>query len=205
MNSKGYAGDISALLYLAPFAISGLYAVYLWVLHGVSAFLPPSVYLTVTRDPIVFVAGTAAVFLGLILDESSVGPGDRQKKTEGLSSLLQSMAVASLVLALISALYANGFIGLSGAADDFIVGRFALVFPAMLVLMSYLITAKFGLGSLRNPSSLGMIALLLVLPTVFVVGRRSILLGMVASFVLVLAGVALLTMTRRKTADDKKD
>ena len=205
MSSKGYASDLSALLYIAPFAISGSYAVYLWVLHGVSAVLPASVYLTVTRDPIVFVTGTAAIFLGLILDESSVEPADRQKKIEGLSNLLQSMAVARLVLALISALYANGFVGLSGAADDFIVGRFALVFPAMLVLMSYLITAKFGLGSLRNPSSLGMIALLLVLPTIYVVGRRSILLGMVASLALVLAGMALLLMTRRKTADVERE
>ncbi len=192
------------MLYLAPFAISGLYAIYLWVNTGISAVLPSSVYLAVTRDPYVFLAGTVAVLVGLVIDESGVEGPARQGKVESLSSMLQAMAVASLVLSLVSALYANGFTGISGAANDFIVGRFSLVFPTMLVLLSYLITAKFGLNSLRNTKVLGVVAMLLVPVCIYGVGRSSVTLGVGGAFVLMIIGVVLLVMPWRK-ADTPKE
>ncbi|MBI3858770.1 MAG: hypothetical protein HY296_00805 [Thaumarchaeota archaeon] len=198
MSKRGYSGDLSALLYLAPFAVSGVYAIYLWAKAGVSLYLPQSVYLEVTRDPYVFVIGTVAVILGLIVDETSVGGPERKAKLESLGDNLQKMALASLVLALVSVWYANQFTHISSAANDLIVGRYALVFPAMMYLLSYLITAKLDLGPARNRKILGILAMLLVPVAVYELARRSAALGLGAAFLLVLVGLALFFMNSKK-------
>ena len=186
MSSRN-SDDISALLYLVPFVAPGAYAIYLWASAGISATLPSSVYLTVTRDPILFAVGTFALFLGLILDVRGASPADRRSKVASLSSMLQSMAVFSLVVLVISALYANGG-DVSGAADDILVGRFGLVFPALLVLLSYLETAEFGLTSLKTPKVMGVIAMLLVPAVLYEIGRRQIFVGLALGLVLFVAG-----------------
>ncbi len=40
MSGRGYSDDLTALLYLVPFAASGVYGLYLWVGAGLSALLP---------------------------------------------------------------------------------------------------------------------------------------------------------------------
>lgn len=191
MSRSGFADDASALLYLLPFVASGVYGLVLWVQSGVSAVLPSAVYLTVTRDPILFAVGTVSVLLGVILEVRSADPAGRQAKLNALSSTLQSIAAASLVLVLASAVYANGF-DLAGAATDFIVGRYGLVFPVMLVLFSYLVTAQFKLDSLRNPKVLAIVALLLVPVTIYELGKRQTVLGLAVSLVFLLVGLFLL-------------
>ncbi len=204
MSSKGFSQDASALLYLVPFAASGVYALYLWVLGGVSPILPATVYLTVTRDPILFVVGSLCVMLGVAIEVSSTDRAGRSAKLDTLGNTLQSIAAASLILALLSAWYANGFTDVAGAATDFIVGRFGLVFPAVMVLLSYLVTAQFKLASLRNPNVLGILAMLLVPASVYALGRRDILLGLSVAFVLVIVGLALFLMSNRKRAEPEK-
>ena len=188
MSRSGFADDASAILYLLPFVASGVYGLVLWVQSGVSAVLPSAVYLTVTRDPILFAVGTVSVLLGVILEVRSADQAGRQAKLNALSSTLQSIAAASLVLVLASAVYANGF-DLAGAATDFIVGRYGLVFPVMLVLFSYLVTAQFKLDSLRNPKVLAIVALLLVPVTIYELGKRQTVLGLAVSLVLLLVGL----------------
>jgi hypothetical protein len=203
--SRNVAGqDASALLYLVPFVASGVYGLVLWARAGLSATLPSTVYLTVTRDPILFALGSFAVMLGLVLDVRSTEPGARTNKVVSLSNTLQSMAIASLVLALISAFYANGF-DVAGAADDFIVGRYDLVFPAVLVLLSYLVSAQFKLESLKNPKTLGIIALLLVPVSIYEIGRRQTFLGLLVAFLLLLVGLAPYVMPGRKKPAQPKD
>jgi hypothetical protein len=199
--SRNVAGqDVSALLYLVPFAASGVYGVILWVQSGLSATLPSNVYLSVTRDPILFALGSIAVMLGLVLDVRSTEPGSRPTKVVSLANTLQSMAAASLVLALVSALYANGF-DVGAAAGDFIVGRYGLVFPATLVLLSYLVSAQFKLESLKNPKTIGIIALLLVPVSIYEIGKRQTFIGLLVAFLLLLIGVAPYLMpAKRKPA-----
>ncbi len=192
MNNRGAKDDASALLYLVPFVVSGVYALYLWIAGGITPVLPTAVYLTVTRDPIVFVLGSLSVMLGVTLELTSADPAERPAKLNSLGNTLQSIGAASLILALFFAWYANGFIDVSGAATDFIVGRFSLVFPAAMVLLSYLITARFNLASLRNPKPLGIIALLLVPASVYVLGKRSTTLGLGVALIFFVVGVVLL-------------
>jgi hypothetical protein len=198
MATRGYAEDISTLLFLVPFVASAIYGLVLWVQAGISPLLPTSVYLTVTRDPVLFIIGTLSVLLGVMIEVNSADPSARQARLSSLGNNLQSIAIASLVLVVISAVYANGFLDLSGAATDFIVGRYGLVFPAMLVLLSYLLTARFKVSSLMNRKVLGVIALLLVPASIYELGKRQPTLGLGGALLLLIVGVALFVIPERK-------
>jgi hypothetical protein len=198
MAARGRAEDISTLLYLVPFLASGVYGLVLWVQAGISAILPSSVYLTVTRDPILFIVGSLSIMLGLMIEVSSADPSARRDKLASLGNTLQSIAIASLILVLISAFYANGFLDVSGAATDFIIGRYGLVFPAMLVLLSYLLTARFKWASLMQRKVLGVIVLLLVPASIYELGKRQPTLGLGGALILLVVGIALFVLPERK-------
>jgi hypothetical protein len=205
MSRGTSADDISALLYLVPFLASGIYGIYLWTRSGFSAILPASVYLTVTREPIVFIGGSLAVMLGAVIELNSSDPQRRAAKVASLANTLQSIAVASLVLVVISSLYANGFLDVSGAATDLILGRYGLVFPAVLVLLSYLISAQFRVESLRNPKTLGVVSMLLVPVSVYELGKRQTAIGLLVALLLLAAGLALFILPGRRAAHPKQE
>lgn len=198
MATRGYAEDVSTLLFLVPFLASGIYGLVLWVQSGISVILPSSVYLTVTRDPVLFIIGSLSIMLGIMIEVNSADSSTRQAKLATLGNNLQSIAIASLILVVVSALYANGFLDLSGAATDFIVGRYGLVFPAMLVLLSYLLTARFKWASLMNRKVFGVIALLLVPASIYELGKRQPALGLGGALILLIVGVALFVIPERK-------
>jgi hypothetical protein len=197
MSSAGRYGDLSAILYIVPFLASGIYGAYLWAQAGLSANLPTSVYLTVTRDPYVFILGSLSVMLGVILDTRGADPAQRKARLASLSNTLQSIAIASLILVLIAAFYANG-LNVGGAADDFIIGRYGLVFPAVLVLLSYLVTARFDFPSLAKPKVLAVIALLLVPVSIYEIGKREVAVGLGVALVLIIIGLSAYILPERK-------
>jgi len=205
MSSSERYGDVSALLYLVPFALSGVYGLYLWAEAGISLVLPSSVYLTVTRDPYVFMAGSVAIMLGVVLDMRGTEQGKRKAKLASVGNTLQSVAIASLVLVLVSALYANGFINVTGAADDFMVGRYGLVFPAVMVLLSYLVTAQFNPSSLADRKVIGIVALLLVPASVYEIGKHQVVLGLGLGFVFLVLGLAVYLLPPRKQSPEKQE
>lgn len=195
MSSRGRYEDISTIFFLVPFIASGVYAAYLWVIAGPSLTLPTSVYLNVTRDPSLFLVGTLAVLLALIVDVWNQEPSARSQKLATESGYLQKVALASFVLALAMAWYANGFVNLSGTAQDFIVGRFSLVFPALMVLLSYLVMTPLKFGELRNSRVLGIISMLLVPAVVYELGKRNAIAGLGVAGVLLVAGLYLFLRT----------
>ena len=205
-NRSGLAGDLSALLYLVPFAATAVYTFLLWVQQGISPFLPPEVFLSVTREPWLFIVGSVSVILGVAIEVSGADSASRRTKVLALASNLQTMAAASVTLLFVSALYANGFVNIGDAASDILVGRFGLVFPAFLVLLSYLITSRIDVGYLKSRRALGVVLMLLVPATLYAVGRRSLSVGAILAFILILAGFFLLAdsrFLRRKTQDKK--
>jgi hypothetical protein len=200
MSKKFSSDDASVLLYMVPFIAYGGYALYLWAASGISSVLPGSVYLTVTRDPTLFLVGTFSVMLGVVLEVSSTAPAGRPAKLGSVGNTLQTIAAASFILALVCALYANGFSNISGAASDFLMGRFSLVFPIVMVLFSYLITARFNITSLRTPTILGIIAMILVPASLYEVGKRSTALGLAVAFVFLMAGLSLFLVANRRAS-----
>ena len=196
--------DVSTLLYIVPIVVPIIYALVLWVQSGISPVLPSSVYLTVTRDPILFIGASLAVMLGVLIEVNGTEPTARATKVASLGGTLQSIAVASLVIVLISALYANGFTDITGAATDFIIGRYGIVFPAALVLLSYLMTVQFKLPGVTKMQILAAISLFLVPASLYELGRRETALGVGVAFVLLVAGLALYLLPEKKPPPPKK-
>ena len=204
MNRTEAYEDLSAVLFLVPFLASGIYAIVLWAGKGASLLLPTDTYLTVTRDPYVFLIGIFAVFGGVYFELSATERDKRRDKISSLSGTLQKIAAASFVLALLSALYANGF-DPSGTVLDFVVGRYSLVFPAMLVLFSYLIITPFNTGGFGMRSLAGIVVMLLVPAEIYEVGKRNSFVGISFGFVLLLVGMFILLWSRSKGDAAKTD
>jgi hypothetical protein len=201
MSSSGFRGDAAALLYLVPFGASAVYGLYLWVRSGISGLLPTSVYLQVARDPYLFIVGSFAVLIGAAVDIGGAEYEERQAKAKSTGSLLQSIAVASLILALGGAWYANGFVHISATVTDFMVARYTVIFPAVLVLLSYFITVQFKFQSLKSPKFIGVILILLVPAVVYEVGRRDTAGGLALALLLVAGGVWLLLRKAQPPAE----
>ncbi|HYA56795.1 MAG TPA: hypothetical protein VED22_08395 [Nitrososphaerales archaeon] len=204
MSIRGRYEDVSTLLYLVPIVVPIVYALVLWVQTGISLTLPSSVYLTVTRDPILFIGVSLAVMLGVIIEVNGTEPKARSAKLSSLGGTLQSIAIASLIIVLIGALYANGFTDITGAATDFIIGRYGIVFPAALVLLSYLLTVQFRLPGVTKWQISAAIALLLVPASLYEIGKRATALGIVIAFALLVIGLALYLVPERKHPSEKK-
>jgi FlaA1/EpsC-like NDP-sugar epimerase len=205
MNFRGRSEDFATLLYMVPFIASGIYGLALWIQSGISLVLPTSVYLTVTRDPILFIIGSLSVMLGIVIELNGTTPAARHAKLASLGNTLQSIAVTSLVLVLICALYANGFTNLGDTVTDFIVGRYGLVFPAMLVLLSYLVTAQFRLEAIANRKVMAVVALLLVPASLYEIGKRQTALGLGIALLFLLIGLALYLVPERKPPAPKEE
>ena len=199
MNRVEAYDDLSSILFLVPFLISGVYGLYLWAQRG-GVLIPTDAYLTVTRDPYVFLVGIFAVFAGVYLEVAATERAKRLERISSLSGLLQKLAVAAFVLALICALYANGF-DLSGTALDFIVGRYSLIFPALLVLLSYVMLIPLNTGAIGMRSGIGIVVMLLVPAVIYEVGKRDSFVGITGGFILLLVGMAIFLWNRPKASE----
>jgi hypothetical protein len=179
--------DVPFILFLVPFAASGIYAIYLWVQAGLSSTLPTTVFLQVTENPYVFLIGFAAVILGVMLDVTFTEPSQRRTKLFQESTTIQVIAFVALVLGFLSAWYAAGG-DLGGAATNVLEGRYVVIFPALLVLFSFLILPSVTVRR-DQLTNVAVVVLLLAVPvTIDEVGKRSFFAGMGLGFVML--GVA---------------
>ena len=205
MSLKARSEDYSTILYLVPFAAAVVYGLVLWVQTGISLTLPTSVYLTVTRDPYLFMLGSFAVMLGIAVEVNGADQGARPAKLASLGSTMQSLAVAALILALFFAWYANGFTDLGGMATDFIVGRYGLVFPGILVLLSYLVSARIRLASFFTRKALALIAILVVPVPLYEIGKRDAFAGLLVALLLLVGGLVLYLAPEKKPIEPKQE
>jgi hypothetical protein len=190
MISRENREDVPFLLFLVPFAVSGVYAIFLWVQTGVSATLPQTVFLQVTENPYVFLIGFVAVILGATMDVVSTEPLLRRAKLIEESTTLQIIAITALVLGLLSAWYAAGF-DPGVAATNVLAGRYVIIFPALLVVFSFLMLPAVSIR--KDQANIVLIAvLLLAIPlTVDEVGKRSFFVGMLLGLALLGAAIYL--------------
>jgi hypothetical protein len=192
--------DLSFILLLLPLIASGGYALLLWTSSGLSAILPQSVYLAVTRSPQIFLLGLFGVLAATFIDVTTAEPEKRWDEALVFSRTLQRYAIIILVLAFATALYSAGF-DFGAAASNFVVGRYNVIFPALLFLFSFAITTPLKVEKLANPQVLALIALLAVPFVLDEVGKRNVMLGLLGSFVLILlAGGVLFWGQRAKKA-----
>jgi len=200
MISRENREDVPFLLFLVPFAVSGLYAILLWVQTGVSATLPQTVFLQVTESPYVFLIGFIAVIAGVVMDVVYTDPLRRRAKLIEESTTLQIIAVTALVLGILSAWYSAGF-DLGTAATNVLSGRYVIIFPALLVIFSFLMLPAVNIR--KDQTNIVVIAvLLLAIPLVVdEVGKRSFFTGMLLGLALL---VAALYLYLRSQVDNRK-
>jgi len=189
--SAGRSGDIALLLYAAPFILNFVWALYLWLGAGLSSVLPQLVFLEVTQNPYLFLLGFGAVALAAVIDFNSEPPERRRAALSTLSKRLQAIAGLSIVLALIAAWYAASFDpGLT--FYNLLDARYPLVFPALLVLLSFMILPSVRLQG-ANRKNLLVVVLLLASPAVlYELGKRNTIAGLGVGLVLLLVAALLL-------------
>jgi hypothetical protein len=189
-------GDVALLLYAAPFILNFVYALYVWSGVGLSAVMPQIVYLEVTQSPYIFLAGFAAVALAVVLDFDAEPSNARKGATATLSRRLQLIALVSVFLAFISAWYSAGG-DLGTGVLNMVDGRYPLVFPAVLVLFSFLILPSVKLQG-ANSKNLAVILLLIASPAaLYEVGKRDSVAGLGVGLALVLVAAYLLVNNKK--------
>jgi len=185
-GAVGRGGDLAFLLYVAPFAVNLVYTLYEWAQAGLSANLPQYVFLEVAQNQYVFLVGFAAVLGAALMDFNSESLESRRGGVVTLSRRLQTLAGVSLVLAFIAALYSAGG-DPSTAVFNLLDGRYPLVFPALLVLLSFLILPSVKLQG-ANRDNLLIIVLLIASPAaLYEVGKRNTIAGLGLGLILLLA------------------
>ncbi|TLY10629.1 MAG: hypothetical protein E6K84_08670 [Thaumarchaeota archaeon] len=136
------------------------------------------------------------------MEVSSEERARRSERVLLLSKRLQKLAAASLVLAIITAWYANRFSpDLSGTGADLFTGRYTIVFPALLVLLSFLIVTPINLRSLAQAKTVAIILLLAVPVVINEVGKRNTLLGLGGSLILTILAAVMLSWQSDKPSD----
>jgi hypothetical protein len=86
-----------------------------------------------------------------------------------------------------------------------IIGRYGLVFPAALVLLSYLITVRFKLPGVTRRQLEAAVSLLLVPVSLYEIGRRQTALGVGIAFVLLVVGITLYMVPEKQRPPPKKE
>jgi hypothetical protein len=204
LSTRGRYEDITTILYMVPFLACAVYGLVLWAEQGISAILPSSVYLTVTRNPDIFILGSLAVMLGLMIELTGSDPSQRHAKLVTLGGTLQTIAVASLAFAIVGALYANA-LNLSGTASDIMVGRYDLVFPFVMFLMSYLITAQFKISAFGNRTFLAIVVMLLAIGSIYEIGKREVAVGLGIALLLLVIGILAYLLPQKKADSSVKE
>jgi len=127
--------DLSFLLYLSPLLINGLYALYLWFTPNL---LPADVYLRVTNDSIVFLAGVLAIIIALVM-EVWMNPKDMKIKKIGENiPRMRILAFLFIILSLIFVWSASGYsFDIFNVLDLYLEGKYAILYPLFLLGFSF--------------------------------------------------------------------
>lgn len=134
-----------------PLLVSTIYALSLWISKGLSSALPETVYLTVTKDPYIFLIGVLSICLAVIIEIYASPITSRLSKLEANSRQIQFLAVICFVTSAISVWSASGYsFSMSKFIQIFLEGRYALVYPLMLFILALLLKSSLQLKPLYS-------------------------------------------------------
>jgi hypothetical protein len=199
--------NISFILYLVPLIASAIYALSIWAAQGLSAALPQTVYLTVTKDPYLFLLGFASVCAAVLIE--LFGSPDKVKITKLTENVrqLQILAIICIATAIISVWSAAGYSPSTGSILGLLLeGRYALIFPLLLFILALLLNpaSKFTFLAPSNLMRNSSLILLILSPLIFY-GLWRIHMPWPAiigpTIIIIIAGVALLFYDGTNQAD----
>ena len=188
---KDSVEDAAFILYIIPILLNGGYGLWSWVAGGADLTALQQVYINLTREPVIFLVGLIAVCVAVVLDARYLSP------IEDVERRVTRLAVFCFITALIIALLSTGF-NLSRGLILFLQGRYALIFPALLMVLTFLFKVR-GLSStsLRGVGRWLSLLLLLVAPlTLYLLWRLGAVWYAVFTVPLILVIASLALMMR---------
>ncbi len=162
--------NISFILYLVPLISSTIYAISLWASEGLSLILPETVYLSVTKDPYLFLIGFLAICCAVLIEVFGSSKESRLSIIEANSRQIQVLAVISFSAAVLSVWSTIGYsFNISRILQILLEGRYALVFPLMLFILAFLLNTslRFNLLSFNNLVKNVSLILMISSPLIF--------------------------------------
>ena len=162
--------NISFILYLVPLISSTIYAISLWASEGLSSTLPETVYLSVTKDPYLFLIGFLAICCAVLIEVFGSSKESRLSRIETNSKQIQILAVISFSAAVLSVWSTIGYsFDISRTLQILLAGRYALIFPLMLFILAFLLNTslKFNLLSFNNLMKNASFILMIASPLIF--------------------------------------
>ena len=141
MEKVGISEDISFFLYILPIAIYGLYSLYLWILAGITSYLPSDVYLAVAENITIFLIGVLAVCLAVVIDVWASASDLRVKRMEENTSRMRNLAFIYLIFSVFFAWSATSYsLDLTSILDIYLKGRYIILYPVFLFGLSFVLT-----------------------------------------------------------------
>jgi len=162
--------NISFILYLVPLISSTIYAISLWTSEGLSLTLPETVYLSVTKDPYLFLISFLAICCAVLIEVFGSSKESRLSRIETNSKQIQILAVISFSAAVLSVWSTIGYsFDISRILQILLAGRYALIFPLMLFILAFLLNTslKFNLLSFNNLMKNASFILMIASPLIF--------------------------------------
>ncbi len=162
--------NISFILYLVPLISSTIYAISLWASEGLSLTLPETVYLSVTKDPYLFLISFLAICCAVLIEVFGSSKESRLSRIETNSKQIQILAVISFSAAVLSVWSTIGYsFDISRTLQILLSGRYALIFPLMLFILAFLLNTslKFNLLSFNNLMKNASFILMIASPLIF--------------------------------------
>ncbi len=132
---KDNVEDIVYTLYIFPILINGVYGLWGLASNGADLHALQKVYSNLTREPIIFLAGLVAVCIAVVLDARHLGGKD------GIEGRVSRLAYSCFASALVTALASTGF-NIPSGISLFLEGRYALIYPIMLIVLGILVRVE---------------------------------------------------------------
>ena len=162
--------NVSFILYLVPLLLSASYALFLWISEGLSFTIPETVYLTVTKNPYIFLIGFLAICLAVLIEIFSSPTESKLIKLTDNARQIQFLAYICIGSVVVSVWSTSGYsLNIGQFLQILLEGRYALIFPLMLFILSLILNPKLKINILSTNTLIknASIFLLIASPLIF--------------------------------------
>ncbi|NIM44287.1 MAG: hypothetical protein GTN80_01005 [Nitrososphaeria archaeon] len=171
--AKGGRLDLSVAAFILPYFISAIYGVYMWSTEGLPPAYPSKAFLTITKDPLLFLLGSISSSIALALFVTSFDLGERRRAMKTASHVLASSGLFAAISAYVVALWSTG--GILEAAGLMAEGRFSSIYPILLFFLAFLLSVDIPMDTLRSVRSyISPLLILAVIPIYYWLTRSDV-------------------------------
>jgi len=133
------AENLSFLLYLMPIVMTTAYTLVLWASKGLTLNIPLDIYLSITKNPYLFLLGLTSVSLAVLVDVYGSSKEKRYSKLQENHRQIQILATICLISVVFCLWNVIGFSINSKFIQILLEGKYSLLFPLSLFIQSLLI------------------------------------------------------------------